>query len=101
VRKELEHAALADDALLLAQDHVDVEGPRLHQRLGKDVLRLVGGEPQRGLDDVLALLPPGRALWHHAEHPVQDGADLGQLGEGVLDDRDLLVDSGGMTAPVR
>src|SRR5216683_2222139 len=93
--EELEHAALADDALLLAEDHVDVEGPGLHQRLGEDVLRLVGGEPQRRLDHVLPLLPAGgRLVGHHAEDAVEDGPDLGQLGQRVLDDRDLLVTLG-------
>src|SRR5207237_8978986 len=43
--EELQHAALADDALLLGEDDVDVEAAAgLDQRLGEHALRLVGGE---------------------------------------------------------
>ena len=50
---EFQNARLADDLFFFRQDHVDVEAPLLYQRFGKDVLRLVDGQPQGRLGNAL------------------------------------------------
>src|SRR4051812_17801084 len=91
--EELQHAALADDALLLGEDDVDVEpAAGLHQRLGEHALRLVGGQPKRRLDHVLAVLAGRDLRAGVARDAVEDGVDLGKLRQGVFDDRDFLVE---------
>ena len=49
----LEHAALADDLLLLLEDRLEVERVRAHRALGEHVLGLDEREAERGFDDAL------------------------------------------------
>src|ERR671919_243339 len=50
---KFQNARLANDRFFFRQDHVDVEAPLLYQRFGKDILRLVNGQPQGRLGNAL------------------------------------------------
>ena len=94
----LERPALADDLLLLAEDHADVVGVELaveHQGLGEDVLRLLERQSPRGVDQLLAALgvevdADPRLVLHVVDDPVEQPVEVVDRRRAELDHGDVL-----------